>query len=800
MALEDIIESEKEKIKNRDSSVGVEMFKEPWQDPRFGIERILTPEEYEAYLKKRKNFSLYAPLIEGAATAGDVGLRSLMSVIGGLSGTVGDIYERVIPENVRDSAFAWNPYGAPTAEDIGYIPFGAMEATGLARFWPKTKPAGAYVRAVDKPKRSSAAVTDVRTRAEKIDDYFRGQIKSGRMQPIDAVNHPMLIERGTGNLLFDLNKQIQNPYYGGGKATEGLAIGQQMSKLQQLTPDQIAFARKFKPEIIEKWETLPSHTRSNFRELYSRYLDEGKPVDFKFGAAKLSETKLQKSTEQKKKIEEVTSSADYQKSGTGTKQELLDAGVESKFLKFDKWDKVFEHLDNLEPGSLVSAKGLSRELFDDNPNSAPTIRGIVDSFYPSINLAKTKEDKALLSSLGGLKARAKMAAEPVSVPTARRNTEGVFTRIDWPDGTIKIDGKTLSIEDAYIKKLKDIYSRPKENRTNYELAELFWNIKNPTRAELVKVEKVNSFLVKELNLVKEKADPSQTHINRINRINNAKKYLSLPELEIVKRINNQVTVINKHFINNPTDILNYPKIIKLIDARLEATPKVKAKDKVNYTGEIVYKTRKAEDYIKKAREGILDLFHIDAVGTGKRNIEYPRNLLLSPGSFNQGFLNQVDQFFKNTKPTIDGKANPVFENGVRNISNLLEEVGLTYVVPGYGKIGAKELAAIDSATNTIPSVDRVKKLMELPDLTPTWVYKPRSTLDKMYKNYPTDLPEGTGLFMPTGKKQGGRVGYKKGGTVKPKINPKDYIVNYSDGTKLYKINSFLRDIARQIDY
>ena len=48
--------------------------------------------------------------------------------------------------------------------------------------------------------------------------------------------------------------------------------------------------------------------------------------------------------------------------------------------------------------------------------------------------------------------------------------------------------------------------------------------------------------------------------------------------------------------------------------------------------------------------------------------------------------------------------------------------------------------------------------------------------------------------------QGGRVGYKEGGSVKPKINPADYIEYYSDGTKLYKINSFLRDIARQIDY
>ena len=42
-------------------------------------------------------------------------------------------------------------------------------------------------------------------------------------------------------------------------------------------------------------------------------------------------------------------------------------------------------------------------------------------------------------------------------------------------------------------------------------------------------------------------------------------------------------------------------------------------------------------------------------------------------------------------------------------------------------------------------------------------------------------------------KDGGRVGHKEGGLVK--LNPADYIEYYSDGTKLYKINSFIRDVA-----
>ena len=77
----------------------------------------------------------------------------------------------------------------------------------------------------------------------------------------------------------------------------------------------------------------------------------------------------------------------------------------------------------------------------------------------------------------------------------------------------------------------------------------------------------------------------------------------------------------------------------------------------------------------------------------------------------------------------------------------------------------------------------------------------RKELDRHYL-----MDEATSGIMSPGRvrevygfKKGGRVGYKKGGAVKPKINPKDYVVNYSDGTKLYKINSFIRDVANQVD-
>ena len=58
----------------------------------------------------------------------------------------------------------------------------------------------------------------------------------------------------------------------------------------------------------------------------------------------------------------------------------------------------------------------------------------------------------------------------------------------------------------------------------------------------------------------------------------------------------------------------------------------------------------------------------------------------------------------------------------------------------------------------------------------------------------SSVRRGLGYSDVQGIKDGGRVGFKKGGLVKPE----NYVEIYPDGTKLYKINSFIRDIAKQV--
>ena len=121
-----------------------------------------------------------------------------------------------------------------------------------------------------------------------------------------------------------------------------------------------------------------------------------------------------------------------------------------------------------------------------------------------------------------------------------------------------------------------------------------------------------------------------------------------------------------------------------------------------------------------------------------------------------------------------------YETAVKNIEKLNVRVKL----PGDKKfVGGKELDALAALKVAKTRTTKMVK-KEIKD-NPKFAEELKDFYNNLY---------GEEVFN-----KGGRVGYKKGGTVKPKINPKDYIVNYSDGTKLYKINSFIRDVANQVD-
>ena len=134
----------------------------------------------------------------------------------------------------------------------------------------------------------------------------------------------------------------------------------------------------------------------------------------------------------------------------------------------------------------------------------------------------------------------------------------------------------------------------------------------------------------------------------------------------------------------------------------------------------------------------------------------PSNLQLIPGILNTNFKRNAEIFIKNNLN------NPAARETIDSLIKKANELRITLRPEGVqSRLGYKQ-----------PAVEQGQSLKRFDDQL--------------------------NFYYSQTFKQGGRVGHKEGGLVKPKINPIDYIVNYSDGTKLYKINSFIRDIARQI--
>ena len=169
-----------------------------------------------------------------------------------------------------------------------------------------------------------------------------------------------------------------------------------------------------------------------------------------------------------------------------------------------------------------------------------------------------------------------------------------------------------------------------------------------------------------------------------------RKFLSEEEKKIRKKQKAQKKILNKYFSNNPEEILNKKEVKKLVD--------VKLKDgKLDFTPR--YKTDK--EYIDLAKKGLLfDEYDITPVRLEKRNIEFPINKNVTPAKFNQGFIKQVDAYFKKTK----GSTDPDVIANKKVISNFLNSYGLTLETRGERIGSPTKLPAINKETGELPNI------------------------------------------------------------------------------------------------
>jgi hypothetical protein len=193
--------------------------------------------------------------------------------------------------------------------------------------------------------------------------------------------------------------------------------------------------------------------------------------------------------------------------------------------------------------------------------------------------------------------------------------------------------------------------------------------------------------------------PDASQQKRYQTLKESLKFASEQDKADIKAINAGKKAINKFFKNNP-DLINTTDFGKNIKAMMSLRMD---KD----TGNIFSKLRPDEYYIKKAKEGkLFDIFDIKPVVRGGRSLRFPTNINITPGQFNQVFLqNQAGKLF----------ARGVNKDALQNLNKLLVDQNIRVQLPNVGMIGAKpQVAATGTKSRTFPAIVETLKRMEAP--------------------------------------------------------------------------------------
>jgi len=172
---------------------------------------------------------------------------------------------------------------------------------------------------------------------------------------------------------------------------------------------------------------------------------------------------------------------------------------------------VLEELKTLKPGTSVNTYGIGKKY-----NVAPaTVRGQIQRNFPNLKLQTREESAAKATETRKEIYKQKKSDLPI-VETKIRGKGKEFRRkgrdvigVRWPN---------KEMEENYIKDLKEKYSGKlgQKGLTNTKLAEKYFG--SSSSGDISRVEKINNFLTKDLNLKFKKADPNIVKEKRKRRL------------------------------------------------------------------------------------------------------------------------------------------------------------------------------------------------------------------------------------------------------------------------------------------
>ena len=328
--------------------------------------------------------------------------------------------------------------------------------------------------------------------------------------------------------------------------------------------------------------------------------------------------------------------------------------------------KVRDYLTSLPEGSNVGLQTLQKEMGIDRG----TVRLIVQREFPNLNIGGTAAQSKNMKKVNEER-KAKGFRSQVNM---EEYTKDLRKKFKFPAGSQFSDA--MSNEDLAIKYFGEASEK-----------------------NLARVQRISAELKKELKLEYPKGDPNKGYLRREER---KKKFTpSADDKYILNKQKAQKKALNAYFKNNPKEILNRPKLLKmlnakLIDGKLDFSPRYDSKKK----------------YIDLAKKGkLFDEFDITPIRSERRGIMYPVNKLISGGKFNQGIIKSIEAYYRKTKGS---NSSEVLANK-QAIDNYLKEVGVRVDVGGV-KIGEKVLPAIDRKTGDLPNIKNTLEKLGVSDL------------------------------------------------------------------------------------
>jgi hypothetical protein len=173
--------------------------------------------------------------------------------------------------------------------------------------------------------------------------------------------------------------------------------------------------------------------------------------------------------------------------------------------------EAVEYLKNLEPGTTVNTYEIGKKF-----EIAPaTVRGQIQRNFPDLKL-QTKEESAAKATETRKEIYKQKKSDLPIVETKIRG-KGKEFRSKGRD-VIGVRWPNKEMEENYIKDLKEKYSGKlgQKGLTNTKLAEKYFG--SSSSGDISRVEKINNFLTKNLNLKFKKADPNIVKEKRKRRL------------------------------------------------------------------------------------------------------------------------------------------------------------------------------------------------------------------------------------------------------------------------------------------